>query len=257
MGYVGGTAHDLSNLGRYLDAGRFRTLVATTNPPDGPERPLYRGELLPYRCARGKPWFLQWGFIRNLRRTIRRERVRIVHTHGDFNMALGCLAALGTSARVIRTLHGLDSLCRRPPGLIARTWPRLVEKYVILNPAKMHEAREVYAAPPGKILVIPAGVDLHEIRQAAELRDTTRKELGIPKTTCVLAVIARLTAVKGYTFLLQAMRLVVQRTPDVVLLVAGEGEERTRIEQQIKEYGREVAEWYTVNAPTPYQFRRK
>ncbi len=85
--------------------------------------------------------------------------------------------------------------------------------------------------------VIPTGVDTRKIFHPLNLDEE------------YLLVVSRLAADKGFDFLLDAMRMVVQEMPHVKLVVVGDGPDRRRVEKRIGELnlGRNV----TIRAPVP------
>jgi D-inositol-3-phosphate glycosyltransferase len=85
------------------------------------------------------------------------------------------------------------------------------------------ELRDLYAADPAKVHVIPCGVDptlFHPIRQA-----DAREKLGRDQCQRIVLFVGRIEQIKGIDVLLRALGLLFQRRPDlrsdVCLLVVG------------------------------------
>lgn len=82
--------------------------------------------------------------------------------------------------------------------------------------------------PSERIVVIPNGIDTNKFRPDAEKRQETRARLGIPTDAPLLLAVGRLEQEKGFQVAIQALRQVRSHLPGVRLLIAGEGNYRTR-----------------------------
>jgi glycosyltransferase involved in cell wall biosynthesis len=100
-----------------------------------------------------------------------------------------------------------------------------------------------YHIPPARIRVAHNGIRLERLRSVpADARLRTRRALEIAPESPVIALIARLYPEKGARSMLAMMSEIAKSCPDVILLVAGDGPERTACEQltQTLELGRVV-----------------
>jgi glycosyltransferase involved in cell wall biosynthesis len=92
--------------------------------------------------------------------------------------------------------------------------------------------------PPEKTVVIPNGVDpLAFGRPTPQAAERVRGSLGLPPQSILIGYVGRLHPSKGVDDLLRAFASVVRRFPRARLLLAGEGEERWRLEQLSSETG--------------------
>jgi len=86
-----------------------------------------------------------------------------------------------------------------------------------------------------KLLVIYNGIDLNKfIFQDKKAREEIRKELNLKKDDKVLISIGRLFEAKGYPYLIEAIKILKSKYPDIKLLIIGEGEEKNKLETQIR-----------------------
>jgi glycosyltransferase involved in cell wall biosynthesis len=168
-----------------------------------------------------------------IRREIRQFRPDIVHTHTAKAGVLGRLAAATCRVPVsVHTFHG-----HLLHGYFNRAMSRvvvLVEKFLALRTAALvavgsQVCDDLVAAGIGRhdqYTVIPPGV-----APAGPLnRESARVRLGLPLDVPVVLFVGRLTTIKRPDRLVDAMSLVLERRPDAVLAVVGEGDllEETR-----------------------------
>lgn len=97
-------------------------------------------------------------------------------------------------------------------------------------------ARRGVRGPEVRVLV--GGVDLDHFRQRD--RDAGRKALGLPGVPILFSA-ARLTGKKGFDVLLRALPAVLAAHPDLLLLLAGKGEEETALRDLAKSLGIEAS----------------
>ncbi len=133
---------------------------------------------------------------------------------------------------LVEHFHGPWALEGRYDRLPARTIAlRLVqersvyaraERIVVLSHAFGDVLRRDYHVPHEKIRVIPGGVDLARFAPA-ETRENVRRSLGYPVDRPMLVTVRRLESTKGIDRLIEAIALVRERVPEVLLVVAGTG----------------------------------
>jgi glycosyltransferase involved in cell wall biosynthesis len=90
-----------------------------------------------------------------------------------------------------------------------------------------------------KHFTIYNSVETEKIRRIADATDrkALRQELGIPPDAPVIGIVGRLAEQKGHTLLLDAFATVVAQSPEVVLLVVGEGPLRPTLAEQADHLG--------------------
>jgi glycosyltransferase involved in cell wall biosynthesis len=89
---------------------------------------------------------------------------------------------------------------------------------------------------PSKLVTIVNGIEGDRYDQPVDQR-AARQELGIAEDTKVLGFASRLVRQKGLIHLLDALPAVREAHPDVLLLVAGEGDRREALEAAVRERG--------------------
>ena len=158
------------------------------------------------------------GWIR-FHRWLRRERPDVVHAHLPHAAWLARWSRLGAPVRVeLDTLHSSSTgATGRRLGYRWSGW--LADRVTAVSHAAAAAHLSAGMAAPGKLLVLPNGVDVEEWRPDAPARIAVRRELGIEEEFLWLAA-GRLEPVKDYPTLLAAMT----KVPEAARLsIAGSG----------------------------------
>ena len=87
---------------------------------------------------------------------------------------------------------------------------------------------------------IPNGIDLEAFRFRESIREITRNEFNLNGRT-VIGSIGRLTSQKNYTFLIEAFAELIKQSPEAILLIIGDGEEREALYSSVRRLGIESA----------------
>jgi teichuronic acid biosynthesis glycosyltransferase TuaC len=111
--------------------------------------------------------------------------------------------------------------------------------------------------PPEKIRVIPNGIDPVKFRP--QPRASARQKLELPGQSPIILSIGRLISGKGFHVLIEAIARLRAKRPDLLLLVVGDGPDRSRLAAQIRSLGlqqnvrligalphEELATWYSA-----------
>lgn len=91
--------------------------------------------------------------------------------------------------------------------------------------------RDYYRIPPSRLAVLHNWVDTRRFKPSAALRAAARERLGLdPEAVCFLGTGA-LWRPKGFHVAVKAFRLVADRLPNAVLLLAGSGPEEAALKE--------------------------
>lgn len=247
---VGGTARHLLDVGCGLAGEGFQVEALLSARPEesfaeGARRlaaagvavtwvPMVR-ELSPRDDARA---------ARLLAAHLRHSRPDLVHTHSSKAGALGRLAA--TLARVPVVVHSPHAFAfqmrvgtaRRGLYLaIERALARRTHCLVAVSAAEAALACSRAGYPKERVAIIENGVD-PEGAAPPEEGAALRRELGIAPAAPVVLFAGRLVEQKAPEVLVAAAVAVLDRHPNAVFLLAGEGPLRPRLEAEIARAGR-------------------
>ena len=157
---------------------------------------------------------------------------RVVHTH-MFASLLHSLPAIALSGvkRVVHTEHSFEYLQPRPSLRVALRWmSRRTDVFALVGHRMLpYYKREVKIASR-RLRVIPNGIDTrHPVREGA--RTEVRREMGLPADTLLIGSAGRLAPEKNYQLLLRAVAGCRREGTATHLVLLGEGELRTDLEQ--------------------------
>ncbi|MCL2571374.1 MAG: glycosyltransferase family 4 protein [Defluviitaleaceae bacterium] len=229
---IGGTGHLLLHL---LDAYDKSSFVMEVVLPEN-------ARLTPLLAMRGVKYYespdiadksFSFKGISTLRKLIKEAEPDIVHTHGSFS---GRKAAKQLGVKVVHTRH-----CAYPVASWKKVFPfkqmmgfvnnSLSDLMIAISPAAAENLIDM-GARQSKIRTLFNGTPPVRSYSFEEVADIKRK-YNIPPDTFVLAIIARLTEVKGHDDILDAAKAV----PKALILFAGDGEQKTHLEGRIATEG--------------------
>jgi len=240
---IGGLEKCVVDLVNGLDRKQFRPSICclTTNGPSS-EKLTAECRIFEMNKKPGNDVMLPF----KLARLFRRENVHIVHS-GNWGTFLEALFG-ARLARVPVSVHmkqGMEleefsdhaangkALKISAQRLFARSYDRLV---VVSDEIRDHFADKM-RVPKTKIDVIPNSVNVEYYRPDKASRWTKRRELGLKEDTVLIGSVGRLSRVKNYISLIEAMARVVKKQPNARLALIGDGPERRNLERRIAKLG--------------------
>ncbi|WP_437755685.1 glycosyltransferase family 4 protein [Sorangium sp. So ce1389] len=179
---------------------------------------------------------------------LRREGIRLVHTHNPGPHLYGALAAGlaraasfagggggGGGPRVIHTKHGRNYPKQKRKVLVNRMAAALTDRVVAVSDDTRAVALEVERVDPAKVVTILNGVD-PEVFRPGDAR-AARARLGVRDAGYHVGCVARLSPEKDHATLLTAFARLREVRPDAYLTVIGDGPVRPALEQQAARLG--------------------
>ncbi|MBI1837695.1 MAG: glycosyltransferase [Flavobacteriia bacterium] len=181
---------------------------------------------------------------KKIKNIIKEFKPDIVHTHASKAGALGRRAAISCKVPVIvHTFHGhvfhsyFGKLKTYIFKFIERQLALKSDGIIAISELQKKELSEIHKiCPANKIKVIPLGFDLekfHENRNQKRL--ITRNEYDIKEDEIAIAIVGRLAPIKNHTMFLKVVEALLQKTTKKIrIFIVGDGEERFRIEEKVK-----------------------
>src|SRR4051812_33083057 len=214
-----------------------------TGPAEGPEGDLFerakqRGlkiELMPELVRAIRP-ATDFRAYHALRRSIRRLRPEVVHTHSSKAGILGRAAAWDERVpAVVHTIHGLpfgpsESPARNRLYIALERWAaRRCHAIVGVCDAMAEQALAAGVGRPEQYSTVYSGMDVDAFLNPPRPRDEVRRELGLADDEVAFGTVARLFERKGHDDLLAVAPEVLRADPRVRFVFIGDGILRDRL----------------------------
>lgn len=192
----------------------------------------------------GVPW-RRWDATREPGPAVAGEAVRlrsllaglrpdVVHLHSSKAGLAGRLALRGRVPTAFQPHAWSFAAATGPQRRAALTWERFAERWTdLLLCCSAEEEREGRAAGVGgRSLVVPNGVDLQRfstvrVAEQAAVRD----HLDLPRDAPIAVCVGRLSRQKGQDVAMRAWPQVRRALPTAILLLVGDGPDRTDLER--------------------------
>ena len=230
--HIGGTEMVIKNLIEGSDHYLLDMSIFCIEQPIGPWGIDLQNKGLQITAKARQPGF-DTSLIFTIRKHLKINKIDVIHCHQYTPWVYGVLAAFGTRTKVIFTEHGRfypdSSSWKRK--LINPWLCKITDHITSISKATKLALVEFENIPENKIEVIYNGIK--KLNVIEEKVTALRHKLGISKNTKVLGTIARLDPIKNHIMMLNAFALVLKEHPNTVLIIVGDGEERTNIENKV------------------------
>lgn len=178
-------------------------------------------------CSKKQPG-LRFDTIKAVQEVLDHLKPDVVHTH-----QIGALFYTGPAARqakvpvIVHTEHG-KTITGMKQKLLGWWAARYAQRFYCVS-ADIQSTLTGFMVPRNKLEVLANGIDTTKL---AEPVDTIalRRNWNIAPDAVVLGTIGRLAYVKRQDLMLQVFARVCQKIPGAVLLLVGDGEERSKLE---------------------------
>lgn len=213
-------------------AGRKHTVILAVQPGSALDRHARERGLPVEPISMQRSAFLQ--VVGRLRRVIDGNGIEIINTHSSFDSWAGTLAARLSRRRpwIIRTRHKSTPVSKTPLEWIL--YQKLIHRVITTGEKVREDLIRRNGLREDRIVSIPTGVDLRRFVPSPE-DGRIRKELGIPREDALVGTISFLRSEKGLPDFIQAARQVLDQRRGISFLIVGDGPERSRLEQMIRE----------------------
>ena len=178
-----------------------------------------------------------WRLLRASLRISRREDLRrvMVSSWSPAGVAVWLLSYLRDIDYYVGA-HGLDILeplrSRKYSFLMRRTLGRAARVFPVSRFTK--NCIERLGVEPGKVIAIPNGVDLERFIGVKDVDDIVDRHHLHGKQ--ILLTVSRLVRRKGHDLVVEALKVLAPRYPDLVYVIVGEGPEKTPLQELVSRY---------------------
>ncbi len=174
------------------------------------------------------------GAAYRLSRAMRRDKCVLAHFHEARSVSIGGSAC--ARAKVpIRIVSGRDGVLARPGLLTGRRHIESVD-LIVAGSEGARDALLRRSIPPERIEIVPPGIDFSAFQAAGE-KDFLRRELGFRPDDFLVGLMARLEDEKGHRYLIEAARILKERTPKIKIVILGRGRLALAADAQARDLG--------------------
>ncbi len=239
---IGGAEKVARDIGLYADPKKYEFHYVVFGDSVGEYEPQLeaRGCKVFHLPEPSESYFAHW---RALRALMKQHRYHAVHAHTMFNCGWAMLA--GKCSRVpVRISHSHSALVNGG-GVVKAVYEKLMRGLILgcstdLVGCGIQAGKRLFGEKTwekrGNLIL--NGIDVAGFAYDAEKREDIRAKLGVGDRF-VMGHAGHLAEVKNQAFLLDLMPEVLKRRPDAMLLLLGEGPDRSVLEQKIRDMGLE------------------
>jgi len=166
---------------------------------------------------------------------VRRIKPDIIHLNSSKISILGSLAGIISKSKIIYTVHGW--VFNEPLSKLKKNFYLHAEKFtakfknkiICVSEFDHKEALKNKIAPKEKLITIHNGIKPINLLSKEE----ARKKLGINDSEIIIGSIAYLYKTKGFEYLIQAIKILIDKGLNIKTIIIGEGQEREELENWI------------------------
>jgi len=168
---------------------------------------------------------------------LKRHDIALLHCHAHKPTVYGALAgAFLPGLKIVAHVHGLkrSSRLRRKLINLAVLW-RVHRLLPVAQAVKQDLIRSNWALSQDKAMVLENSVDYARFSESQDSREPIRQAFGLPADAFIFAFVGRLVPTKGLDYLIEAFSQIDPAAQNAHLLLVGEGKDRHRYEQKVKD----------------------
>lgn len=250
-GTGGGPDKTILNSPRHLEHTRYRNVAAYIHAPGDPGFASIAARAEERRCpliAIPDPHPFDVRTLAKLADVCRSLDVRIWHGHDYKSNLFGVLLERLCDLRLVTTVHGwVKHTAKTPLYFAIDRFALRRHREVIAVSRDLYDASLAAGVMRDRLTLIENAIDTDEFRRSAPAHDSPlrrtppgRLVAGAPgglvagaPGRLVVGAVGRLSEEKGFHLLVEAVERVLDRGLDVELWIAGEGDQRARLDVQI------------------------
>jgi len=183
---------------------------------------------------------------------LKQNNIDIIHSHSRTTQVLGHLLSMNTGIAHISTCHGFFK-----KRFFRKIFPCWGSKVIAISESVKEHLTIDFGLQENQIVVIHNGIDTNKFREQPALAkrsgpgrtensppwqseagqgEQRKKKLGL-RGGLVVGIVARLSDVKGHIYLIEAMKVILEKMPDVQLLIVGDGKMKEELLRLSKRLG--------------------
>ena len=189
--------------------------------------------------------------IYKLVKFIKKNRIDIVHTHSSVDSRVGGIAGKISGIPVVRSRH-----ISLPVSQSKLTWfqyMKLADKVITSGSFIKESLVRRNNMISKQIVSIPAGAD-EKIYSGDVVVEDIRLQFNLNERQFLVGMVSVLRSWKGHNYVIEAMRSLVKKVPNIQLLIVGDGPKKQEILDLISKYSLERYITLTGHQENPVPF---
>jgi glycosyltransferase involved in cell wall biosynthesis len=233
---VGGVENQLSMILRKYDKKKFCPFVCSLSDKGeiGKEIEDYGIEVIPLHKLKHR---FDWTIVKDIYNLIKERDIKIVRTHQYHANLYGRLSALLAKVPcIVASVHNVYTIDRKlHRRMINRFLARFTDKIVAVSEIVKKDILKYDGLREDKVTVIYNGIDTDRLLNKDG--NVIRSEFNISSDVPVTGTIGRLTLQKGQKYLIEAVSIIKEKFPKIMLLIVGDGPMKDELQNYAKALG--------------------
>lgn len=172
-------------------------------------------------------------FIWRLFILMKKEKPDILHCHLFHANLIGrIIGRIVRTPFIISTVHS-DNFGGGSRYFLLRITDRLTDLTIAVSKKIAEDLISKKISPANKLKVIYNGVNDNSDSIDDDIIKKTREDLKINNSYPVVLTVGRLSLIKGHIYLIEAIKILKEKYPDIKLLLIGDGPERVFLEKEM------------------------
>lgn len=178
-----------------------------------------------------------------LRGLIRKEGIEVIHAQTRVAQWTAWLLSMVMRVPYTATWHGFYR-----PHLFRKLIPCWGDRTIAISKTVYNDLKDSFGRRESRIRLIFNGVDTEKFVNdySAEEKKAIKKRYGL-KEGPVIGIISRLSPEKGHKYLIEAFKGIVERFPEVQLMIVGEGRLKDELKKMTSDMKLEDSVYFLEN----------
>ncbi len=240
LGWTGSRMHGVKRLFAWtlprFDASRFDVSLVSLRQKDASGDTLEQFGIDVTYLHKGK---FDPATLTALLKVMDRRGTQVLHLHGYGATTFGRLAAAMRGTAVLLHEHANHTTTPWFQQVADAALARYTDLAIAVSQSTAEFTTRARRIPAEKTKVVYLGAPLDEFGRPRSPQEiaAARTELGIAPGTFAIGTVTRLMPAKGNSYLLDAVRPIVEQVPEAHVYLAGEGELQAELEAQARTLG--------------------
>lgn len=154
--------------------------------------------------------------------SIKEKNINIIHSNSNLDRTIAALAGKFLGIKHIAQIHSAHSISHNLTHILRNKF--LINHFITDGYQSKKILIEEDKIPEEKVSVIHIGIDEKIVNTTTEKKEKIISEFNINKNDIVIGSISRLVPFKGHSILIEAIKPVVDKFPNIKLIIVGDGE---------------------------------